>query len=189
MGYTMGTDGSVVLPAEVEADAFDAAGAAMAPLQGWYPTDGDPDAHTLDDLARFVGAALTRDGDRLVFGTDEEGDPKWSDQATAFYLALASHVTSGEVRFVGEDGLEWRYRYENGSLRQRGINGWDGSSTPFGPPAELAPEPQEAAPTEPAERRPSFGASSSPSSRLGLSPAAFGLLVGAAVLVILLLAL
>ncbi|QYJ03873.1 OprD family porin [Nocardioides panacisoli] len=194
MGYSMATAGLLVLPAEQEPRALDAARGAMAPLQGWF--DGDADLGTLDDLARYVGAAVTRDGERLLLATDEDGDPKWSDQATAFYLAIAPFVSAGEVRFVGEDERSWQYRYEDGALRQDGINGWDGSNEPFGPPADLMTDPAEdlpPAPVAPPSRRPrreeqeSASVPTTQTNSLGLSPTVVGLLIGLTVLVILVL--
>lgn len=140
MGYTVETDGKVLLPRDREQAAFESLSAAMADRQGWFhPDDPEWPVRSLTELVSFVAAAVDRDGDWLLLTTDEEGDPKWSEQATAFYTELASWVTEGSVVLSGEDGLEWSYTYGGGRLTQSGTNGWDGSIEPFGDPVEVEP--------------------------------------------------
>ena len=74
-----------------------------------------------------------------MLDTDEEGDPKWSDQASAFYVDLAPYVGEGSVLLSGEDGTEWSYTYADSAISQSGINGWDGSTDPFGDPVDEEP--------------------------------------------------
>lgn len=107
----------------------------MAERDGWYDPVEWP-MTSLDQLATVAGAVVERDGDWLVLATDEEGDPKWSDQATAFYAALSPFVGEGSVLLSGEDGTEWSYAYANGAVTQSGVNGWDGSTEPFGDPVD-----------------------------------------------------
>ena len=99
---------------------------------GWYGPDEFPSDGTLIDLADPARATITRDGDWIEFGHDDEGDPKWSNQTTAFYVAIAPFVRSGTVQIEGEDGARWSYTYANGQVTQQGWNGWDGSIEPFG---------------------------------------------------------
>ena len=63
-----------------------------------------------------AGASITRDGDWIEFALDDEGDPKWSDQAAAFYVAIAPFVRSGTVEIRGEDGARWSYTYADGQV-------------------------------------------------------------------------
>ncbi|MEK8109731.1 hypothetical protein NKG94_45390 [Micromonospora sp. M12] len=91
------------------------------------------------DLAVTARASITRDGDWLEFGADDEGDPKWSDQATALYVAIAPFVRSGTVHIEGEDGARWSYTYADGHVTQQGWNGWDGSVEPFGEYVDIPP--------------------------------------------------
>ena len=140
MGYLVETTGRVLLPLDRERAALGALKAAMADRQGWFdPGDQEWPVTSLTDLASFAAASLTRDGEWLALDTDEEGDPKWSEQATAFYAELASWVSDGVVVFSGEDGTGWSYVYDAGRLTQSGINGWDGSAEPFGDPVEDEP--------------------------------------------------
>ncbi|MFC0031891.1 hypothetical protein ACFFMM_20420 [Micromonospora chaiyaphumensis] len=88
-------------------------------------------------MAEEAGASVVRDGDWIEFGYDDEGDPKWSDQATAFYVAIAPFVRSGTVHVEGEDGARWSYTYAGGQVTQQGWNGWDGSVEPFGEPVDF----------------------------------------------------
>ena len=140
MGYTVETSGRLLLPPDREGAVFDALPAAMAERDGWFdPDDDEWPITTLADLAQVAGASVERDGDWLVLGTDEEGDPKWSDQATAFYVGIARWVDQGEVVLSGEDETEWRYTYAAGAMTQSGTNGWDGSVEPFGDPVHDEP--------------------------------------------------
>lgn len=137
MGYGVETTGRLLLPADREGAAFDAVSAAMAAQDGWYDSDDDQWPITsLADLATVAGAGVEREGEWLVLDTDEEGDPKWSDQATSFYVELAPWVGEGSVLLSGEDGTEWSYSYADGAIRQSGVNGWDGTTEPFGEPAD-----------------------------------------------------
>lgn len=137
MGDVVETIGRVLLPLEREGAGLGALKTAMADRQGWFdPDDADWPVTSLADPASFVAASVTRDGDWLVLDTEEEGDPKWSEQATAFYAKLASWVSGGVVVFSDEDGTGWSCVYDAGRLTQSGINGWDGSAEPFGDPVE-----------------------------------------------------
>ncbi len=145
MGYLVETTGRVVLPREREKAAVDALTVAMQDRDGWFHPDEDWPVITLATLASFAGATIDREDDWLVLATDEEGDPKWSAQATAFYVELASWVREGTVHLSGEDGMDWSYSYAEGRVTQSGINGWDGANEPFGEPVEdepPAPAPQ-----------------------------------------------
>lgn len=140
MGYWIGTSGRVVLPEHDEARALALARERMlrATGSGWLTPD-EP-VSTLDDLARFAGTTVEREGDVLVFAVDEEGDPKWSDQATAFWTALGEVATAGRVEIEGEDGARWSYDFTPGGLVQRGVNGWDGTGMPDDPDDATAAE-------------------------------------------------
>jgi hypothetical protein len=130
----------LLLPLEREDAAFPALVEAVARRDGWFdPDDEQWPVTSVGDLAPVAGASVERDGDWLVLATDEEGDPKWSEQATAFYVELASWVTEGSVHLVGEDETEWSYSYADGVMTQSGVNGWDGSIEPFGDPVEDKP--------------------------------------------------
>jgi hypothetical protein len=125
MGYLVRPSGRLRLPAVDENAAVRAVTAASGAAEP---------AGTLADIAWIGIAALTRKGDWIEFGPDDQGDPKWSDEATEFYVAIAPFVREGTVRFEGEDGAEWSYSYADGRIKQAGWNGWDGSVEPFGEP-------------------------------------------------------
>jgi hypothetical protein len=114
-----------------DAAALAAVEAACAEQKGWYKPDLFPGSETLADMAWVGAASITRDGDRIEFDVSD-ADPKWSHQATAFYVAMAPFVRSGSVHFDGEDGASWSYTYADGQITQQGWNGWDGSIEPFG---------------------------------------------------------
>ncbi len=66
----------------------------------------------------FAAASITRDGDRIEFGRGN-GDGKWSDQATAFYVEIAPFVRSGTVHLYGEGA--WSHTYAAGQVTQQGV--------------------------------------------------------------------
>ncbi|WP_322921494.1 hypothetical protein [Nocardioides renjunii] len=137
MGYLVDTTGRLLLPTADEGAAFEALTAAMATRQGCFdPEDDQWPVSSLADLATYAATSVERDGEWLVLATDDQGDPKWSEQATAFYAELARWVTQGTVLITGEDGSQWRYTYADGGLTQSDVNGWDGSLEPFGSPDE-----------------------------------------------------
>ncbi|BCJ76778.1 hypothetical protein CS0771_63220 [Catellatospora sp. IY07-71] len=144
----MWPSGRLHLPEPADGAAVAAVLAAWAargrPLE---PETADP---TLADIVWAAAGALTRDGDWIEFAFDEEGDPKWSDSATAFYVAIAPFVREGTVHFDGEDGSHWSYTYTDGGITQQGWNGWDASVEPFGEardgPVEPDPPSSAAAP-------------------------------------------
>ncbi|MEV4490064.1 hypothetical protein AB0K04_08105 [Micromonospora coxensis] len=138
MGYLVAPSGRLNLPQSDDAAAVAAAKAAMGGRDGWFAPDGSAASDTLVDIAEAAAASITRDGDWIEFGHDDAGDPKWSDQATAFYVAIAPFVRSGVVHVEGEDGSQWSYTYVDGRISQQGWNGWDGSVEPFGEPVELS---------------------------------------------------
>jgi len=118
--------------------------AAVAAVKAAWAARGDgpgldlfPPSETLADIAWAASASIIRDGDWIEFGFDDEGDPKWSDDVTAFYVAIAPFVRSGTVRIQGEDEASWSYTYADGQITQQGWNGWDGSTEPFGEPVAL----------------------------------------------------
>lgn len=160
MGYLVETSGRIRLPQELERQALTVLEVRMGARQGWFDAD-DVHVDTLAELAPYAAAQVRREGDWLVVGTDEDGDPKWSEQASEFYRVLGSFVHEGEVHVRGEDGEAWSYHYSPEGVEQRGDNGWDGSPgdstgatpevTPAAPPT--APEPPTAGP--PAQDLPS----------------------------------
>ena len=140
MGYLVETTGRLLLPLDREGAACESLTVAMADLDGWFdPEDDECQVSSLADLAPFAATSVEREGEWLVLATDEEGDPKWSEQATAFYAELAKWVSEGTVHVSGEDGAEWSYIFADGGLTQSGVNGWDGSFEPFGSPVEEEP--------------------------------------------------
>ncbi|WP_410815512.1 hypothetical protein [Micromonospora sp. 050-3] len=128
----MSPSGRLNLPESDDAAAVAAVQAALAGRGEWYEPEASLSNATLADLAEAARASIVRDGDWIEFGYDDEGDPKWSNRATAFYVAVAPFVRSGTVQIEGEDGARWSYTYTNGQLTQQGWNGWDGSIEPFG---------------------------------------------------------
>lgn len=85
MGYLVETNGRLRIPLDHENAALEALKAAMAAREGWFDPDDATWIESLDDLAAFAAAVtITRAGDWLLLTTDQSGDPKWSDQATAF---------------------------------------------------------------------------------------------------------
>ncbi len=177
MGYHVESSGRLLLPERLEPQVLTVLEVELLRHQGWFHQDETEAVDSLADLARFVGADLTRDGDWLVVATDESGDPKWSEQASAFYAGLARFVLKGDVRFEGEDGAGWSYRYTPDGMLQEGVNGWDGapgqvaelravppgststSSTPPSPPSPPSPPP----PSTPPPPLPEPGAWTEPS--------------------------
>lgn len=150
MGYLVESSGRLLLPEPLEPQALTVLEVELLRHQsGWFREDDVEAVDTLADLGRFVGAALSRDGDWLVVTTDDQGDPKWSDQATAFYVGLARWVRDGEVRFLGEDGQQWSYRYTADGTVHSGVNGWDGAGG-GAPGPEPRPAPPPPAPPPPA---------------------------------------
>lgn len=135
----MRPSGRLNLPESDDEAATAAVTTALAGRDGWFgPADAAPGG-ALADIAWAAAASITRDGDWIEFDHDDEGDPKWSEQATAFYVALAPFVRSGTVHLEGEDGAGWSYTYAGGRVTQRGWNGWDGSLEPFGDPVDMPP--------------------------------------------------
>ncbi|MFG1892405.1 hypothetical protein ACGFIP_00070 [Micromonospora zamorensis] len=132
MGYTVMPSGRLNLPESEDGAAVAAVQTAMAGRADWYEPAAFPTNGTLVDLAEVARASIIRDGDWIEFGHDDEGDPKWSNRATAFYVAIAPFVRSGTVQIEGEDGARWSYTYADGQVTQQGWNGWDGSIEPFG---------------------------------------------------------
>ena len=149
MGYLVESSGRLLLPERLEPQVLTVLEVELLRHQGRFHEAQLEAVDTLADLARFVGADLARDGEWLVVTTDEQGDPKWSEQATAFYKGLARWVLKGEVRFQGEDGAAWSYRYEPDGMVQDGVNGWDEApgpgaaqvATPASPPPPPAAPP------------------------------------------------
>lgn len=143
----MRTTGRILLPESSEHHLLTVLEVRMAAQQGAF--DPDVPVDTFGELAEYVGAEVTRDGDWLTLATDEDGDPKWSDQAAAFYRGLEGWVTSGMVELVGEDGSRWGYRYTPEGVAETGDHGWGDApddappatapSAPYGPSAGAAP--------------------------------------------------
>ncbi|BCL15614.1 hypothetical protein [Micromonospora sagamiensis] len=118
MGYLVVPSGRLHLPQSDEAAAAAAAMTAMTGRSGWFDP-GDPTAsQTLTELGRWVAASIERDGDWIEFGPEDLGDAKWSEQAEAFYRALAPFVRSGTVHIEGEDGGQWSYTYADGQVTE-----------------------------------------------------------------------
>jgi len=140
VGYHVRPAGRLQLPAADDVAAVAAVTAAWAALDRGFDPAGFPPSDTLADIAWAAAAAVGRDGDWLEFDHDDEGDPKWSDRATAFYVAIAPFVRSGTLHIEGEDGASWSYSYADGRLTQEGWNGWDGSVEPFGEAVAFPPE-------------------------------------------------
>ena len=131
VGYNVLPSGRLHLPESDDPAAVAAARAACAEREGWFNPDLFPRTETLADIAWVGAGSIVRDGDWIEFG-HSEADPKWSEQATAFYVAIAPYVRSGAVHLHGEDGARWSYAYAAGQVTQQGWNGWDGSTEPFG---------------------------------------------------------
>src|SRR5262249_5742908 len=140
LGYNVGSSGRLNLPESDDAATVAAVKAACVERSGWFHPDTPPRlrSETLVDMAWVGAASITRDGDWIEFGHSEsKRDPEdptrpnpWSDQVTAFYVAIAPFVRSGVVQILGEDGARWSYTYANGQITQQGRNGWDGSIEP-----------------------------------------------------------
>jgi hypothetical protein len=132
VGYTVEPSGRLHLPEADDAAAVAAVTAAMTGRRGWFSPGDVADGDTLSDIAEAAAAAITRDGDWIEFSFDDANDPKWCEQATAFYVAIAPFVRSGTVQIRGEDGGSWSYTYADGTIIQQGWNGWDATMEPFG---------------------------------------------------------
>jgi hypothetical protein len=107
MGYLVQSSGRLLLPERLEPQVLAVLEVELLRHDGWFHEDDVEVVDSLRDLARYAAADLTRDGDWLTVTTDRDGDPKWSDQAAAFYTGLARFVLQGEVRVEGEDGQRW----------------------------------------------------------------------------------
>jgi hypothetical protein len=127
VGYNVSVSGTVWLSQADEARLVPLLRDDMLDAEGWL--DSDEPVANLNDLATFAGASCWRERDQVHFADDREGDPKWSEQATAFYLGLGHVVVRGEIRVRGEDDETWRYTYTPEGPVQHGLNGWDGSTT------------------------------------------------------------
>lgn len=147
LAYNVESSGRLSLPESDDAAAVAAVKAACAGRSGWFHRDESSPSDTLVDIAWVGAASITRDGDWIEFGRAPGSDPKWlkwSDQVTAFYVAIAPFVCSGSVQFIGEDessdwvgrrpDARWSYTYADGQVTQQGWNGWDKSVEPFGEP-------------------------------------------------------
>jgi hypothetical protein len=132
MSYAVETTGTLVLPEALERQALTVLEVELAGRQGAF--DDSQHVDDLASLARFAGAEVRRDGDRIDLSPTTATSPQWSDQSTAFYVGLARWVKEGEVHLVGQDGARWSYRYGPDGVIQVGQNGWDGSLVPFGEP-------------------------------------------------------
>ena len=130
MSYAVETTGTLLLPEELERQALTVLEVELAGRQGAF--DDFQHVDDLASLARFAGAEVRRDGEQIRLSTAAASSPEWSDQATAFYVAIAPFVHSGMIMFVGEDGARWSYTYADGRITQQRWNGWDGSVEPFG---------------------------------------------------------
>jgi hypothetical protein len=139
VGYLVEPSGRLNLPEADDAAAVAAVKAAWAARGGVPELDEFPPSDTLAEIGWVAAASISRDGDWIEFGPDDEGDPKWSDRATAFYVAIAPFVRSGAVHIEGEDTASWSYTYADRQITQYGWNGWDGSIGPFGEPVEFPP--------------------------------------------------
>lgn len=143
----MRTTGRILLPETSEHHLLTVLEVRMAAHDGAFDPDAPVD--TLGELAEYVGVELIREGDWLTLATDEDGDPKWSDQAAAFYRGLEGWVASGMVELVGEDGSRWGYRYTPEGLTETGENGWgDVPGMAAVAPAADAPAPPASAPIQ-----------------------------------------
>jgi len=139
VGYHVVPSGRLHLPEADDNTAVAAVEAAWALREGRHDQAESPPSTTLVDIAWAAAASIIRDGDWIEFGHDDEGDPKWSDWVTAFFVAIAPFVRSGTVHIEGEDGSRWSYTHAAGQITQRGWNGWDGSIEPFGELVETPP--------------------------------------------------
>ena len=136
MGYSVDVSGTVRLPERDEQRARELLRErVLAAGQGWLREQDD--VTTLDDLASYAAATCSRSGDTLVFSPDELGDPKWSEQATAFWLGLGELTAEGHVRVEGEEGSVWTYTYTPQGVVQRGRNGWDGTGEDVDVPSDV----------------------------------------------------
>lgn len=161
MGYLVETSGRILLPEALERQALTVLEVRMGPRAGWFDPDTDH-VDTVVELAEYAGARARREGDWLLLETDEEGDPKWTEQASEFYRTLGGFVREGEVHVRGEDGQVWSYLYSADGVRQQGDNGWDGTpgdlsgaAAQAGPPAPPAPSPGPTPPGVPGATEPS----------------------------------
>ena len=83
----------------------------------WMDADYPDKLATLDEILSAIG---------FDFRTETEGDLThfrnvWYDnkmgQEEEFFTALAPFVTSGEIRWTGEENNHWAWRFEGGTLR------------------------------------------------------------------------
>jgi hypothetical protein len=146
MGYLVQSSGRLLLPERLEPQVLTVLEVELLRHDGWFQEDDVEAVDSLRDLARYAAVDLTRDGEWLTVTTDEDGDPKWSDQAAAFYTGLARWVLQGEVRVAGEDGQRWSYRYTPDGLVQEGVTDDTGAGNPRDETSAAAPLPEPATP-------------------------------------------
>ena len=150
MGYLVTTSGRLRIPVSQEDAALTAARQQMLTADSGWLSD-DLETATLDELAQFAASCrLERVGDDLLCHTDEDGDPKWSEQATVFWTALAPYAGQGRVDLEGEDDERWSYIFADGAVEQVGRNCWDST----GEQADHADHSVAVPESRPAGRRP-----------------------------------
>jgi hypothetical protein len=162
VGYLVETSGRLKLPQELERQALTVLEVRMGARGGWFDAD-QVHVDSLEELAPYAAAQVRREGEWLLVGTDTDGDPKWSEQASEFYRSLGSFVREGEVHVRGEDGQAWSYLYSGDGVLQRGDNGWDGTpGDPAAGPVPPAPTPPGVSPPPPAASGPTAAGAPEP---------------------------
>ncbi|WP_148574260.1 hypothetical protein [Nocardioides caldifontis] len=141
MGPLVVTSGRITLPEQLEDQALTVLEVELGGKDGPFDPDrlvvGTAHVETLADLASVAGVSVVREGDALLFSTDRQGDPRWCEQAAAFWQGLGRFATGGEIHLRGADGTTWSYRYSADGVEQVGSPA-DPAAVP-GPPAAEPP--------------------------------------------------
>jgi hypothetical protein len=157
MGPLVVTSGRITLPEHLEGQALTVLEVELGGKDGPFDPDrltvGPTAVESLADLASLAGVTVLREGDALLFSTDHGGDPRWSEQAEAFWSGLGRFATGGEIHLRGADGATWSYRYSPEGVEQVGAPADAGEPSP--PPRDPPPAPPPvAAPREPGDGPP-----------------------------------
>jgi hypothetical protein len=158
MGTLVVTSGRITLPEHLEGQALTVLevelGGRAGPFDPERLTVGTTPVETLADLATLAGVTVAREGEELLFSTDHRGDPRWSEQAAAFWTGLGRFATDGEIHLRGADGATWSYRYSGEGVEQVGAPAAPTTAEPPAAPQEPPAAPSTQTTPEPTPQEP-----------------------------------
>lgn len=117
MGYNVHIEGRLRMSEDKERAAFEALRGPVLEAFGPVPDEWVPT--NLDELfGILISGTMNRDGEDVVLGMTNLGDPKWHDESHEFFVGLAPFVDEGSVMVYGEqEGEDWSYSYGAGGYR------------------------------------------------------------------------